>query len=133
VTLKEFIEKYEGVEVDFDNRYGAQCVDLVRFYWQKVCGLPRWEQPDTKPNGGAKDLINNLSGLSFRLTPSPTVGDVVVFAPNEANRYCGHVAVVIEIGDGNITVFEQDGINQGRGAYRKVRTTSAVIGYITMY
>jgi len=131
MTLNEFVEKYEGVEVDFDNRYGAQCVDLVRYYWQMVCGLSRTEQPDTSPSGGAKDLINNLAGLKLTLCPNPRVGDVVVFAPNEANRYSGHVAVIIEIGDGNITVFEQDGINQGRGAYRKVRTTNAVIGYIT--
>lgn len=28
MTLEEFVKKYNGKKVDYDNAYGAQCVDL---------------------------------------------------------------------------------------------------------
>jgi len=137
MNYKEFAEEYEGVEVDFDNMYGAQCVDLARFYWQKVCGLNRPQQPNTTPSGGAKDLINNVTGaIANRLrvrakTESPQAGDIVIWGAANKNPW-GHVAILMQVGEGHIEVFEQDGLNQGKGAYWKVRPINeSILGYIT--
>ena len=137
MTVQEFAKEYEGVSIDFDNMYGAQCVDLARFYWQKVHGLNRPDQPNTTPSGGAKDLINNVTGrvaqaLRVRAKDEkPEPGDVVILGESPNNKW-GHVAILMEIGDGHIEVFEQDGINQGRGAQWKVwAINDRILGYIT--
>ena len=134
MNYKEFAEEYEGVSIDFDNMYGAQCVDLARFYWQKVCGLNRGQQPNTSPSGGAKDLINNVK-LPLRVRAEgelPQPGDIVVFGATKTNPW-GHVAILMSIGDGHIEVFEQDGINQGKGGQWKVwAVNDRITGYITM-
>jgi hypothetical protein len=131
----QFAEEYEGVEIDFDNQFGAQCVDLVRFYWQKCFGLNRPQQPNTSPSGGARDLINNVVGAvanALRVRAegeAPQPGDVAVWGAMPNNKW-GHTAIVMEIGDGHIEVFEQDGLNQGRGAQWKVRPLTSAIRYI---
>jgi len=43
MILKQFVEKYLGVKVDFDNYAGAQCVDLYRQYCQDVLDMPKSE------------------------------------------------------------------------------------------
>ena len=134
MNYKQFAEEYEGVEIDFDNMYGTQCVDLARFYWQKVCGLNRPQQPNTTPSGGAKDLINNVVGNALCVRAkdeSPQPGDVAIWGASKTNPW-GHVAIVMVVGDGHLEVFEQDGLNQGRGAQWKVRPLNdSILGYIT--
>ena len=41
MTLTQFIKKYLGTKVDFDGKYGAQCVDLYRQYCAEVLGVPQ--------------------------------------------------------------------------------------------
>jgi len=137
MSYLEFARMYEGVSIDFDNMYGAQCVDLARFYWQKCHGLNRPLQPNTTPSGGARDLINNVTGAvsnRLRVRPpeeAPHGGDVVIWGATKNNPW-GHVAIVMKVGDGHIEVFEQDGINQGRGAQFKVWSlNNSILGYIT--
>jgi hypothetical protein len=50
VRLSDFIEKYNGVAVDYDKAHGAQCVDLARQYWQDVWKVP---QPELTGSEGA--------------------------------------------------------------------------------
>jgi len=130
MTLQDFFERYKGVEVDFDNMYGAQCVDLTRFGWSKIFGVPRALQPATTPSGGAKDLINNVK-KPFTVVKEPQVGDAVVMGATRGNPW-GHTGIVSEVNDGNIVIMEQDGLNQGRGAYFKVYPINhpGILGYI---
>jgi len=130
MTYQEFFTKYKGVEVDFDNMYGTQCVDLSRFCWQKVCGLSRAQQPNTTPSGGAKDLINNVKPPLF-VAKEPRVGDIIVMGATRTNPW-GHTGIVSEVNDGNFVLMEQDGLNQGRGAYFKVYPINhpGILGYI---
>jgi hypothetical protein len=58
MDLKEFVENYTGKPVDFDGRYGAQCVDLVRQYFKEVWNLP--EQPEGVD--GAREFYFNHEG-----------------------------------------------------------------------
>lgn len=130
MNYKQFAKEYDGVSIDYDMMYGAQCVDVVRFYWHKVCGLVRARQPDTTPSGGAKDLINNVKDPSLKVFKEPKGGDVVVFGPTKNNQW-GHTAVVMEFTNEHIEVVEQDGLNQGAGMYWKVRPRNELIlGYI---
>jgi hypothetical protein len=36
ITLNEFIEKYQNKNIDFDKKYGSQCVDLIQAYKVEV-------------------------------------------------------------------------------------------------
>jgi len=127
MTLDEFVEKYKGKVVDFDKTYGAQCVDLVRQYFQDVWNLP--EQPESVGNGGAKDFYYKhnerpkqgkyLNCHSYIGVHTPPVGSVVVFKPTDDNKD-GHIAVCINATYDYIDVLEQDGVynlkakNEGR-------------------
>ncbi|MCI8655244.1 MAG: CHAP domain-containing protein [Clostridia bacterium] len=93
--LNEFINKYNNQKIDFDGAYGAQCVDLFRYYCREVLELP------IQPVGvkGAKDFWSNydkdvvLQDAFDRIanTPEfvPIVGDVAVFY----NETHGHISI----------------------------------------
>ena len=40
MTLTEFVKKYNGKKIDYDGRYGAQCVDVFRQYCKDVLEIP---------------------------------------------------------------------------------------------
>ena len=56
MKIDEFVKKYNGVKVDFDKVYGAQCVDLFRQYAKEGLGIPEHTGPCSS-SGGAKDLF----------------------------------------------------------------------------
>ena len=131
MTLEQFVLKYNGTKVDFDNYAGAQCVDLFRQYNKDVKG-----HGHTGAVVGAKDLYLNYDVLPKeqeyyrKLTKTAKVkeGDVAVWGATTSNKY-GHVAIVIgTIGD-SLVVFEQDGFKQD-GAKINVRSTASLLGYL---
>lgn len=100
MTFNEFISKYLGKKVDFDNVYGGQCVDLFRQYVLEVL-----EFPQPAPVVGARVLWENYS-LDKQLytyydripnTPFgvPQKGDVVIWNEKAGGGY-GHVSMFIE-------------------------------------
>ena len=113
MTYSEFKHKYLGKKVDFDGRYGAQCVDLFRIYAKEVYGIS-----PTEPVVGAKDLWHNYDKspkLKAAFTKVPvaeiTQGDVIIFDATKNNQY-GHVAICDDITDAQVVVLEQDGFAQ---------------------
>ncbi len=40
ISLTQFIKKYLGTKVDFDGKFGPQCVDLPRKYCDEVLEVP---------------------------------------------------------------------------------------------
>lgn len=115
MTLDEFVKKYNGKKVDFDGRYGCQCVDLFRQYCEDVLTIPH-----TGGVIGAAELYTKYEAMplekkyfekiEFKGTP-PMVGDVVIFKPTKKNGF-GHVAIVLSADNLSMTVFEQDGYAQ---------------------
>lgn len=115
MTLNQFVKKHNGKKVDFDGRYGAQCVDLFRQYCKDVLNIPQ-------PSGvtGARELyteyekkpveVKHLQKLPYPAN-KPIAGDVVVFGSMRGNPY-GHVAIVIAADKNYIKVLEQDGYSQ---------------------
>ena len=110
MTLTQFIKKYLGTKVDFDGKFGAQCVDLFRQYVQEVLELPQ-----TPAVEGAKDIIDKPGSL--RVTPDSALadyskGDILIWGSSPTNKY-GHVAILIGIYNTKyFFVLEQDGFKQ---------------------
>lgn len=109
MTLSEFILKYRGQKVDYDNAYGAQCVDLFRQYCQDVLGIPH-----TGAVQGAKDLWLDYNNMPLeqkyfvKVKGAFRPGDVLVW---DGGQF-GHVAIFLSMLGTNLIVFEQDGFKQ---------------------
>lgn len=115
ISVAQFKEKYDGRAVDFDKKYGAQCVDLFNFYNSEVIGAPFIGTPAT---GGARDLYEVDSPLRaqfYKKLPADSpeqAGDVLVYGqPNgryiENGRviYLGHVRIAL----GDDVYIDQNG------------------------
>jgi len=93
MTLQEFINKFNGVSLDFDGVCDAQCVDVAKAYNELVLGFPRII-------GNAIDWINRGGTHYDRImnSPDPNLfpkpGDIVVWGVMPNNNL-GHVAVCI--------------------------------------
>lgn len=125
MTLTQFILKYNGKKVDFDGRFGAQCVDLYRQYCADVLQIPQ-----TPGVEGAKDLIKNSGCLKITKDSALadySVGDVLIWDKSQTNQY-GHVAILIAVYNTKyFIVFEQDGFKQD-GAKLALRSRENLLG-----
>lgn len=116
MNVKKFVDKYIGKKVDFDNQFGAQCVDLFRQFCQDV-----WNVPHLGGVNGAKDIYLNYENMSAEIkftdrveytgASRPQEGDVVIFRESSSNQY-GHIAICLYSTERIIIVFEQDGFVQ---------------------
>lgn len=110
MTLTQFIKKYLGTKVDFDGKFGSQCVDLFRQYCADVLEVPK-----TPAVEGAKDLIENPGTL--KVTKDSALadysrGDVLIWGATKTNKY-GHVAILVDVYNTKyFVVLEQDGFRQ---------------------
>ena len=137
MTLQQFIDKYNGVHIDEDGYYGAQCWDLVARYAREVYGCPSFPTV----TGGAAGLFSNTAPIILQYfdrvanNPNdanqiPPDGAVIVWGTTWSPPY-GHTAVKTSGGKGqNMTVIEQNGNNPGGAAYLKSRNYSGVTGWL---
>jgi hypothetical protein len=132
MILKQFVEQYLGKFVDYDKKFGAQCVDLYRQYCHDVL-----EMPDSESVEGAKHLwmwyeetrIQKKHLQKLDNTPDfiPNVGDIVIYGDNKF----GHVAIVLFANVNKMIVFEQDGYAQD-GAKPAMRNYNNVLGFLRL-
>ncbi len=121
MTLKRFIVNNLNKKVDFDGKFGFQCVDLYRQYCQDVLGISQ-----TPAVEGAKDIWEKHGSLK-QSKDSFAVGDVLIYDETSTNKY-GHVCILVSLLDTNtFVVFEQNGFEQS-GAKLTVRNTTNLIG-----
>lgn len=121
MTLKRFIVNNLGKKVDFDNKFGFQCVDLYRQYCKDVLGIPQ-----TPAVEGAKDIWENHGSLK-QSKDSFAVGDILIYDSTPTNKY-GHVCILVSLLDTDtFIVFEQNGFEQS-GAKLTVRNTTNLLG-----
>lgn len=110
ISLTQFIKKYLGTKVDFDGKFGPQCVDLARQYYSEVLDVPQFP-----PVEGAKDIIKNPGKLKVIKEGSLadySSGDVLIWGASKTNQY-GHVAILVSIYNTKyFIVLEQDGFKQ---------------------
>ena len=131
MKLDEFINKYINTKVDFDNAFGAQCVDLFRQYCKDVLNIPH-----TGAVEGAKDVFLNYDKLPLEQkyfkkysTNNPKPADVIIWNETKTNKY-GHIAIVVSsLSNNKVLVFEQDGFKQD-GAKLSIRTTENMLGIL---
>ena len=132
--LGEFIDKYLGVAVDWDGHFGAQCVDLVRQYWQEVEGIP---QPEPTGTDGAIAFFNHhyyrpVQRAHLKLEVyypgmMPPPGAVIVFAAVPTNRF-GHIGICVDADPKGINLFEQNGTANSRAMAEGREQKGAFIG-----
>ena len=110
ISLTQFIKKYLGTKVDFDGKFGPQCVDLARQYYSEVLDVPQFP-----PVEGAKDIIKNpgkLKVIKEDALADYSSGDVLIWEATKTNKY-GHVAILVAIYNTKyFIVLEQDGFRQ---------------------
>lgn len=102
MTLQEFISKYTSKKVDWDNQFGAQCMDLYRFYLKEV-----WQKAQTPLVTGAFQVFNSLENEYEKIKIGiPKSGDVITWDEGYAKN--GHIAIVVSADSKKVTVFEQN-------------------------
>lgn len=110
ISLTQFIKKYLGTKVDFDGKFGPQCVDLARQYYSEVLDVPQFP-----PVEGAKDIIKNPGNLKVikeDALADYSSGDVLIWGASRTNQY-DHVAILVSIYNTKyFIVLEQDGFKQ---------------------
>ncbi len=110
ISLTQFIKKYLGTKVDFDGKFGPQCVDLARQYYSEVLDVPQFPLVE-----GAKDIIKNpgkLKVIKEDALADYSSGDVLIWGASKNNQY-GHVAILVSIYNTRyFVVLEQDGFKQ---------------------
>lgn len=122
MTYDEFVSAYNGKATDYDGAYGAQCVDLIKMYLNKVFGI--------KPGswGNAKyywlnfskhsELTKNFTKIENTASFVPQAGDIMVWNGNMGGG-CGHVAICT--GEGNTSEFYSYDQNWNGKAMHKVK------------
>lgn len=130
ITLDDFIKNYEGKQIDFDKAFGPQCVDVFRQYSNEVLGI----KEHTGAVNGAKELYLNFDKMNlmqkyFEKVYTPRKGDVAIWNSTSTNIY-GHVAIVVYASKKTLVVFEQNGFEQSKGAYIKIRNFENVLGFL---
>jgi len=125
MTLTQFIKTNQGKKVDFDGKYGAQCVDLYRAYCRDVLDIQQ-----TPAVAGAKDIITKPGVLEVTRDSALadySRGDILVWDATNSNKY-GHVAILVAVYNTKyFIVFEQDGFKQD-GARLAFRSREGLLG-----
>lgn len=125
MTLTQFIKTNQGKKVDFDGKYGAQCVDLYRAYCRDVLDIQQ-----TPAVAGAKDIITKPGVLEVTRDSALadySRGDILVWDATSSNKY-GHVAILVAVyNTKDFIVFEQDGFKQD-GARLAFRSREGLLG-----
>ncbi len=106
MNLDQFIAKYTGKKLDWDNQYSGQCVDLYRFYLKEVLNTTQ-----TPPVVGASEIFDTAGDRFERIvnTPDgvPKKGDIVIWNKKAGGGF-GHVGVFIEGNSSRFKSFDQN-------------------------
>lgn len=124
-SVDGFVSQWNGKYADYDNAYGAQCVDLFNFYNRDVVNAPRVGVTYAYQLFGAAPAANYTKlGAS---TPA-VKGDVAVWGsglPNGSGG-AGHVAIVLADQGGTLSI-----LTQNPGATRVISfSKSYLTGYL---
>jgi len=117
-TIKEYFDKAFGNYIDFDGKFGTQCVDLTRDYVKFI------ECQQSLPVVGAYQL----RFPDFYEVTDPNAGDIIIVNKSSSNPY-GHTAIILFASNENIVVLQQDGFNQNLPAHVKVLPKNDNIRY----
>ena len=103
----QWAEAQIGQSLDYDGAYGAQCVDLVAYYYAYL--------GTTTPGGNAIDYASNQLPTGWsRVYGSYMAGDIIVWYANHSCSSCitgqnGHIAIVTSVNGSTLNVVDQNG------------------------
>lgn len=96
-----------GQSLDYDHVYGAQCVDLIAYYYQYL--------GTTTPGGNAINYASNqLPNGWKRVYSDYQAGDIAVWYADHSCSTCytssyGHIGIITSIGNTKFSVIDQNG------------------------
>lgn len=112
MTITEFFTKYNGKYVDYDGKFGSQCVDLMRTYFKQCLGWSGYVLPGATY---AKQIFQNaFTSQYFKKiynTPTgvPQEGDIVFWGYYPlVTGWAGHVAIFSKGDVNKFTSFDQN-------------------------
>ena len=135
ITYQQFLDKYNGKYVDYDKKYGYQCVDLFRQYVVDCFGLSPYTIFPAADY--AKTIYKNYTASSpfkkipYTPTNTPKSGDIIFwnFYPGVIG-WPGHVGIVV--GDGasmyNFISFDQNW--SPTYCHRQLHSYKGVMGWL---
>lgn len=122
MTHNEFIAKYSGKFVDYDNVWGFQCMDLMRQYVRDVYGLSPYKVIPGAPT--AKECFKNFKDNAYfkKILNTPTnipkQGDLIFWGYYPTvTGLAGHVAIYHGGDLYTVISFDQ---NYPTGSYSKL-------------
>lgn len=121
-----------GKKLDFDKKYGCQCVDFFNFYYQFITGDNPYNDGYGVP--GAKDLWtrpnSHFTNIPDSNTLKPQPGDVLVYGSSWGLGY-GHVEVCLSSDTkGSWVVGENEHGNPSEGVIKVYRTWAQMKGLL---
>lgn len=124
MNYNEFVKEYVGKATDYDGAYGAQCVDFIKLYLDRVFGIRAGAWGDAKCYwlnfGKHPELVKNFTKIKNTPQLVPAKGDIVVWSADvSANNNCGHVAIAT--GEGTTSWFCSYDQNWGAKKAQKVK------------
>lgn len=135
MTHDKFIYDYRWEYVDFDGKYGFQCVDLMRKYIQKV---KVWNPYSAVPAGpNAKSIFLNFKDNAYYRkvlngpTNAPKQGDIVFWGTYPfVTGFAGHVAICHSSTPMRLVTFDQN-YPTGRFCDYVNHSYEGVMGWLT--
>lgn len=114
-----WVQSQVGKAIDYDGVYGAQCVDLIKAYYNYLGVAP--------VSGNGADYATNSLPAGWARIPggTPQKGDILVYSGNASNPY-GHVAIFEST---RVTYHQNFNSNQ----YIQKITTIAYNGFTNPY
>lgn len=136
-ALNWFYSENGGV-IDFDGRYGAQCVDYFNLYYKFLVGHSPYS--DGYGVNGAKDLWNVPTDRFTKIKNNPNdpnqlpqTGDILIYGKpwgkiieNGVAVYYGHVEMVLSADRNGVNVSAQN--SKGQYVAMEFRPWSRVVG-----
>ena len=136
MTVDEFINRYNGVHIDEDGYYGAQCWDVSARYAREVVGCPSFPTGSGGAEGVYRLFQSPIPNYFTRIANNksdpnqlPKKGDVIVWDKYFSAPW-GHTGVCISADSSGVTCLEQNGNNPGGVAYIKKRGWSNISGWL---
>lgn len=106
MNYSQFVAAYNGKATDYDGVYGAQCVDLIKLYLDKVFGIKAGSWGDAMyywinyPK--RTELVKNFDRISNSASFIPKQGDIMVWNGKKGGG-SGHIAICT--GEGTTSYF----------------------------
>jgi hypothetical protein len=129
-SAQSFINQYNNKYVDYDGKFGAQCVDLYDYYTAGFVG------GKVGLVGYAPEIYTNYDSKAYNRygsnqTPG-RMGDVAVFRPGGGTP-SGHVAIVVgDNGNGTLRVLQANATSMGSAGPTIISniSKSTLMGYL---